>query len=327
MAEPETMRSLIEKQAAALRGLPEIADFDAAVERLATSGGNVLVAGLGKSGLVGAKIAATMASLGLPAFFVHAGEAFHGDLGRFRKDDTALLLSHGGATREVVDLALRLRERGVVLIALTSDAESPLARAADLVLAYGPVEEACGFGLAPTTSTTVMLVLGDTLAGLASQRRGLTPEGYWDNHPHGSLGSGGLSCLEPARYRVGQSLALVPEATPIREAFVVSEEEAAPLRRPGAIVVADEDQRLTGLFTDGDLRRALLAHGPDVWFAPIADHMTRDPRRLEQSQRVREAQALFEAHRIDELPIVDADGRVVGLLDVQDLVAISLPLR
>lgn len=323
---PSDRQRLILTQAQALGSLDPGGGFDHAVKLLAETPGNIVVAGLGKSGLVGAKTAATMASLGLPAFFVHAADAFHGDLGRFAADDIAVLLSHSGSTREVVDLAQRLRERGTTIVALTSAVESPLATLADAAVAYGPIDEACPLGLAPTTSTTVTLVLGDALSILAAEARGLTETSYWHNHPKGSLGSAGLSCLDPTRYRVGENLALINEATPIRDAFVRSEQEAVPLRRPGAIVVADAEQRLLGLFTDGDLRRALLDAGPSVWEEPIGRHMTRSPRRLHRDERVREAQKIFEQYRIDELPIVDDEQRVLALLDVQDLIALSLPL-
>ncbi|MEM8739339.1 MAG: SIS domain-containing protein [Planctomycetota bacterium] len=317
-------RRVLREQSEAVGGVVLGEGFGEVVRRLATARGAVLVSGLGKSGIVGEKIAATLSSLDVPAFFVHSSECFHGDLGRFRAGDVAVLLSNSGATPEVVQLAQLCRARGVGVVALTAEAGSPLGRAADEAVAYGKVAESCAMGLAPTTSTTVQLAVGDAVAVAVSEARGLTEARYGENHPRGSLGMAGLTLAQVVRYKAGQTLALIDPATPIREAFTLSEHEASPMRRPGAIVVADPGQKLVGLFTDGDLRRAFLEHGPGVWEQPIRGHMTHNPTAVRGDQTVKEAIAVIERHRFDELPVVDGEGRAVALLDIQDLMALSL---
>jgi arabinose-5-phosphate isomerase len=316
--------AVLRHEAQALLALSLDDAFAQAVDRIAACTGTLAVSGVGKAGIIGQKIAATLSSLGMPAQFLHATECFHGDLGRVRTGDTAILLSNSGTTREVVDLAHVLVARAIPIIAITADAQSPLARAATAALAYGRTPEACHLGLAPTTSTTVMLALGDALAVCAAKTRGLTPEQYWAHHPKGSLGMVGLPVLQAARYRVGKNLAIIEPTTCIRDAFQISETEAAPMRRPGAILIADASQKLLGIFTDGDLRRAFLQHGPAVWTAPIAAHMTAAPRHLLDTDIIQQAVTLFEQHRIDELPVTDANEKVVALLDIQDVVALNL---
>jgi arabinose-5-phosphate isomerase len=298
------------------------------LSKCAESGGTVLVTGLGKSGLVGAKISATMASLGLPSHPVHPSEAAHGDLGRFRKADTVLALSFSGETDEVVNLAALLRQDGLPIISMTGGRQgrpdgsrSSLERLATVALCIGDCDEAGGPGFAaPTSSTTAMLALGDALALAAARRREFTGEDFRKRHPGGALGGLMRPVTEVLRFRAGENCPLIPEALSVREAL----ERAAEVgRRPGAILLVDDQRRLAGIFTDGDLRRLILRDARELE-RPISAVMTRRPRTIPDTCLVSDAVKLFRECRQDEIPVVDGEGRPVGILDVQDLVAMRL---
>ena len=296
-------------------------------------GGALVVSGMGKSGLIGQKLSATFASTGTPSHYLHAAEATHGDLGRLRRGDAALLLSYSGSTGEVVTLAELLRQDGVPVLAITSGAArrpNDLFRLADVHLSIGDVTEACPHNLAPTASTTAMLALGDALAMAVAARRRFAADDFHRLHPSGSLGRQLRPIVEALRFKspllAGSeaNLALVPASATIRQGYERCAEfaERAGVRRAGALVVVDEDQRLAGVFTDGDLRRHVMAGGTlDV---PLAGVMTREPRCLRFDAVVRDAVHLVRERRIDELPVLDADGRPIGLIDVQDLVALKV---
>jgi arabinose-5-phosphate isomerase len=305
--------------------------FHAAVDLLASAGdtapariGTVVVSGLGKSGLIGRKISATLASTGTPSHFIHPVEAMHGDLGRVIRGDTVLLLSFGGNTEEVVALAAVLRQDEVPVVAITGTRDCDLARLATVTLPIGDLEEACPNNLAPTASTTAMLALGDALALCASHRRGFGVDEFRRFHPGGKLGNRLKPVLDAVRFRVGRNLPLAPVGATVARAYETAETEGNRPRLAGALLVVHEGGRLAGIFTDADLRRLLLARGAQGWLAPLAEVMTSDPRHLTQSALVRDAEAMVRAHRIDEIPIVDADGKPVALLDVQDLVALKV---
>ncbi len=327
-------RSQLLEQADAIRRAadrlgPALAHAADLIHRATDAGGTVLVSGLGKSGHVGAKIAATLSSLGITAHAVHPTEAAHGDLGRFRTHDVAICLSHSGETAEVVALAAVLKQDGLPIIAITrANAAKPtsLQRLADAVLDDAVDEEAAHTAtgarlLAPTSSTTVAMALGDALALTLARRKNITDADFARRHPGGQLGGLLRPVTDLLRFRAGDNLPLIATTETVADALRHADTLA---RRPGAILVIDQATgRLAGLFTDGDLRRLILRNPADL-ARPIADVMTANPRTLPDSALARDAAALVREFRADEIPVVDAQGRPVGLLDVQDLVAMRL---
>lgn len=334
VVEQEFARDTIREQARAVLGLVEHVgpSFHKAVDLIcaaANAGGSVLVTGLGKSGLVGAKIAATMSSVGIPAHVVHPTEAAHGDLGRFRAADVVIAISYSGETDELVNLAAILRQDGLPIISITGgggagDDGSPrssLERLATVFLRLGVTSEATPEFHAPTSSTTATLVLGDALALAAARRREFTHADFVRRHPGGALGNALRPVTDVLRFVVGKNLATVSEDLSVRRAL---EKAAEHGRRPGAmLVVSPGDGSLSGIFTDGDLRRLVLRDAKEL-DRPVADVMTRMPRTLSSSALVRDAVLMVREHRQDEIPVVDEAGRPVGILDVQDLIALRL---
>ncbi len=300
-------------------------ELNDAVDRIVAcvdAGGSVHVAGMGKSGIVCQKISATLKSLGAPSHFIHPAEALHGDVGQVRARDCVVALSFSGETEEVVALASILRQDGVDIVAITGgEGRSALARAATVSLALGQISEAGGdLGLAPTCSTTAMLALGDALALAVAHRRSVTAEQFARHHPGGTIGGLLRPVADVLRFAVGRNLEVCDDGTRVRDALAAAEHFG---RRPGALVLVDGEGRLSGIFTDGDLRRLILER-PACLDGPIRDVMTRSPRVLRDDALVRDAVRMIRELRADEIPIVDADGRPVGLLDVQDLVAMKV---
>lgn len=285
--------------------------FVRAVELLAGCRGRVVATGLGKSGHVARKIAATLSSTGTPAFFLHPAEALHGDIGALTGDDVLVAVSHGGETPELVQLLEVQRRLEVALVVLTGQPASTLARAATLVLDCSVDAEACPLNLAPTASTTAALALGDALAMSVLLRRGFSEDDFAARHPAGSLGRG----LRRARQAMhgGDARPLVSASTPLPE--VIYEMSRKGL---GMTCVVDDAGRLAGVITDGDLRRAFMAD-PDVLGRRAIDVMTTTPVTIDAELRLREARAVMEARRITSVPVVDADGRVDGVLHIHDL--------
>ena len=329
--ELEFVRGVLRHESGALDHLATSLDarFSAAVdliEKCAGNHGTLLVSGLGKSGHIGAKISATLASLGIPSHAVHPSEAAHGDLGRFRPSDLALCLSYSGETAEVVNLAAILRQDGLPIISITGmcrpGSPSSLERLATVALDVGVEEEAAGDQFAaPTTSTTSMLALGDALALAAARRHKFTHADFAKRHPGGTLGGLLRPVTEVLRFRVGENLPVVPDALSVSDAL---QRSTTTGRRPGAMVLVDAKAgTLSGIFTDGDLRR-LVMRGPGELSRPIAEVMTRAPRTLPESASVADAVRMVREHRQDEIPVVDSAGRPVGVLDVQDLIAMRL---
>lgn len=326
------IRQVIREEAQAVADLAERLGptFDNALDLLDTrtrQGGTIIVTGLGKSGLIGAKIAATFASLGVPAHCVHPAEAAHGDLGRFRPSDAVIAISHSGETHEVVNLASILRQDNLPIIAITrgpitpEDKPSSLERLATITLAIGvPCEAGAPKFLAPTSSTTATLVMGDALALALAERRNFTDADFARRHPGGTLGGLLRSVVDVLRFRV-DDYAPLPQTMSIDQALRQADSKG---RRPGALMIVDPvSGRLTGIFTDGDLRRLILRNPADI-HKPIADFMTKNPRTLPHTALVRDAVFLIRQFRQDEIPVVDDHGKPIGLLDVQDLIAQKL---
>ncbi len=330
--ERDLARRVLSAEAAAITGLAEVLDdsFHRAcdlIEACADAGGSVLVTGLGKSGLIGAKISATFASLGIPSHSVHPSEAAHGDLGRFRRTDLVLAISYSGQTEEVVNLCAIVRQDGLPIVSITGGAAgddarpSALVRLSTVALRLGPVREAGDFVLAPTSSTTATLALGDALALCVARRRNFTGQDFARHHPGGTLGSLLRPVRDMLRFVAGRNLPVVPDSASVREAL---DRAAGIARRPGALLLVDPDSGvLTGIFTDGDLRRLIL-RDPGELSRPISQVMTRNPRTLAETATMGDAARLFREYRADEIPVVDSRGVPVGLLDVQDLVAMRL---
>lgn len=291
----------------------------AALDLLDACAGHVVLAGMGKSGLVGAKISATFCSLGQPSNTLHPAEAVHGDLGRVRRGDVVLLLSYSGGTEEVVNLAAILQSDDVPTVGISANADSKLAELSTVHLTLGDITEACPLNLAPTASTTAMLAVGDALALALSRRRNFNEDDFHKHHPGGMLGAGLRNITEALRFRVGENLAVVNETVSVAEAL----EAAAMDRRAGAIVLVDEAGRLSGIFTDGDFRR-LMRQDRGGMDRPVASVMTRHPSSLNVEHLVRDAVQLVRERRLDEIPVVDGEGRPVGLVDVQDLIAMRV---
>ncbi len=308
----------VERIAARVRsgGMPQLAR---ALDVLSLCEGHVVVSGMGKSGLIGAKISATLSSLKQPSHAIHPAEALHGDLGRIRRGDVALLLSYSGETDELVTLASILKADGVPRIGMSRSDGSSLARLCDAHVSIGDVEEACPLNLAPTASTTAMLALGDALALALARRRNFVADDFHKNHPGGMLGAGLRPITDMLRFRVGDNLGVVSDSTTVREALT----QSGTGRRAGAIILVDEAGRLSGIFTDGDLRR-LINEDPAGLALPIREKMTPQPIHLGVDDLVRDAVRLVRERRLDEIPVLDRDGRPVGLVDVQDLVAMKV---
>lgn len=291
--------------------------FAQAARSLFDCTGKVVLTGMGKAGIIARKVSATLASTGTQSIFLHPAEAVHGDLGRVQRGDVVVALSHSGQTAEIVRLLDHIKARGAILIAVTGEADSPLARHADVTLCYGPVDEACPWGLAPTVSTAVMLALGDALAMTVMAMRRFTPEDFAAFHPGGSLGRRLMTVEQAMMFRRGAGLCPVAQTARLGDALAEAEETP---RRSGAMLLVDAQGRLSGILTDADLRRLLLKHrDARMLDQPVECFMKRDPKRIAAGELASEALAIMNRHRIDELPVVDADGRPVGLIDVQDL--------
>lgn len=274
--------------------------------------GRIVVLGMGKSGHVGGKIAATLASTGSPAFFVHPGEASHGDLGMITRRDVVLAISNSGETPELLTILPLIKRLAVPLVSLTGAPRSTLARSSDVHIDVGVTEEACPLGLAPTASTTAALVMGDALAISLLESRGFTEEDFALSHPGGSLGRRLLLRIADLMH-TGERVPKVPTETTIGEALLEMTRKGL-----GMTAVVDGDDVLRGVFTDGDLRRT-LDHGLDVHTTRISEVMTRQAKTGHAGMLAAEALQLMEAHKINALVILDEGHRVTGALNMHDL--------
>lgn len=293
--------------------LPRInADFIKACELILSCKGRVVVVGMGKSGHIGNKIAATLASTGTTSFFVHPAEASHGDMGMITKDDIVLALSNSGSTAEIVTLLPLIKRLGIRLISMTGNPESPLAKAAEVNLDARVSQEACPLNLAPTSSTTASLVLGDALAIALLEARGFTAEDFAFSHPGGALGRRLLLKVENVMHS-GESLPQVTRGTSLRDALLEMTQKGL-----GMTTVLEADGHLAGIFTDGDLRRA-LDKGIDVRDARIDDVMTPHGKTIRAEMLAAEALKIMEDNKISALVVVDSDDRPIGAFNLGDL--------
>jgi arabinose-5-phosphate isomerase len=282
------------------------------VEALRGCAGRVIVTGMGKSGLVGRKIAATLASTGTPAYFLHPAEGVHGDIGMVARGDVVLALSNSGETDEVLAVLPSIKRLGIPLVLLTGTPGSTLARQADVVLDARVREEACPMNLAPTSSTTAALALGDALAMALLDQRGLRPEDYAALHPGGSLGWRALFKVRDLMH-TGEAVPVVPETATMKEAM-----QEMSAKRMGMTSVVDAGGRLSGIITDGDLRRHQLARGS------LLDHradecMSREPRCIGADELAATALSTMETHAITHLIVADAERRPAGVIRLQDI--------
>lgn len=294
-----------------------------ALDLLEQCAGHVVVSGMGKSGLVGGKISATFSSLGQPSSVLHPAEAVHGDLGRVRRGDVVILLSYSGETAEVVDLALILRADNMPTIGICKDESTSLGRACTVTLALGDVTEAGPHNLAPTASTTAQLAAGDALALALARRRDFSADDFHRSHPGGMLGASLRRITDVVRFRAGAGLPVVPLGGTVRQCLDAARAADGGRRRAGAILLVNDAGALTGVFTDGDLRR-LVVDDDSALDRPVSEVMTVDPKRLHVGDLVRDAERLVREHRVDEIPVVDDADRPVGLVDVQDLVTMKV---
>lgn len=308
-------RTVIAIEAAAICSLEPHIDgaFSDACERILQCHGRVVVSGMGKSGHVARKIAATLASTGTPAFFVHPGEASHGDLGMIQPQDIVLAVSNSGETDELLLILPLIKRQGITLIAMTGKPGSSLATQADEHLDISVPAEACPLGLAPTASTTAALVMGDALAIALLEARGFTSEDFARSHPAGNLGRRLLLHISDIMH-TGAGIPVVSETASMRDALVEVTE-----KRLGVTAVVDSDQRLTGIFTDGDLRRAIDDRAVDLRNSFVRDLMSRHPKTISADKLAIEAAQLMEKHQIHALLVVDANHHVVGALNIHDL--------
>jgi arabinose-5-phosphate isomerase len=307
-------RKVIEIEHAAVGKLVNRIDdeFVRACRHLRDCKGHVVVLGVGKSGHIGSKIAATLASTGTPAFFVHPSEASHGDLGMITDKDVVLALSNSGKTAEILAILPMLRRLKIVLVAMTGDPASPLARAARVHINVGVDQEACPLELAPTASTTAALAMGDALAIAIMRAEDKSHEDFARSHPGGSLGKRLLLEVGDVMH-TGADIPVVAPDTPLRDALL-----EMTRKRLGMTAVVDGGGKLLGIFTDGDLRRA-LDRDVDVRSARITDLMTRDCKTIPAGTLAAEAVRLMETHKISALVVVDDAQRVVGALNMHDL--------
>ncbi|WP_184040391.1 KpsF/GutQ family sugar-phosphate isomerase [Chitinivorax tropicus] len=307
-------RNVLDIEADAIRAMSGRLNgqFAHAIDLMLACKGRVVVSGMGKSGHIGRKIAATLASTGTPAFFMHPGEAAHGDLGMITAQDVVLALSNSGESEELVALLNPIKRRGVPLIAITGNLQSTLARQADVVLDAGVEKEACTLNLAPTASTSAQLALGDALAVVLLDLRGFGSDDFALSHPGGSLGRRLLVHVRDVMH-AGEALPVVQETTLLRDALLVMSEKGL-----GLTAVVDDQQRVKGVFTDGDLRR-VLNRDVDLKTTPVSQVMSANPRRIHADKLAAEAVQMMQTYKITGLLVVNESDHLVGAFNMQDL--------
>ncbi len=310
-------RTVLESEARAITSLQRRLNstFLEALELLHMTQGRIITTGIGKPGFIAQKFSATLASTGIPSLYLHPAEAAHGDLGRVVRGDLVVALSNSGATEELVRLLVPLRRLGVKVLALTGDGKSALALGADLVIDIGVIDEACPIGLVPTASSAALHAMCDALAMTLAWRNQLTPESYALYHPGGKLGRSVSRVSELMRH--GAANPVVRESAQLSHVLAVMTKTPG---RPGAALIVDASGRLVGIFTDGDLRRLAEQQRLDMKL-PVHHVMARRPRWVGPDELVLAATAIMREAKVDQLPVLDTEGRPVGLLDVQDLLS------
>lgn len=313
----ELGREVLAREAAAVADMAKTLDrdhFARAVELILACRGRVVVSGVGKSGHIGRKVAATLASTGTPAFFVHAAEAAHGDLGMITKDDVVIGISYSGETGELLTIVPVIKREGTPLITITGNPTSTLAKNADVNLDVHVTSEACPLNLAPTTSTTATLAMGDALAIAAMHAKGFTKEDFARSHPGGALGRRLLTHVRDVM-RTGDRVPVVREDASVLEAV-----QEITAKHIGMTAVTDSENRVTGVFTEGDLRRLIEARG-DIRAIVIRDVMTKTPKTVKADAMAAAAARILEESLVNQLLVTDDEGRLTGALHLHDLMS------
>lgn len=318
----EYAKQVIETEAKAIKAVAEIVNgsFARAAEMIYNCSGSVIVSGIGKAGIIGQKISATLASTGTPSHFLHPAEAVHGDLGRLRKGDVVIVLSYGGETDEIIRLISLVKQLDIKLIAITGDGDSTLSKHSDVVLCMGKMAEACPLGVAPSVSTTCMLAVGDAIAFTVMKARNFGVEDYVRFHPGGSLGAKLMTVEQSMMFRADEKLPIAKADDTIKQML----EKTGDVKRHGAVMIVDKTGRLAGIVTDADLRRLMTKQGQMAFGVRVSDIMTANCKRVRVDALAAAATAIFHKYRIDELPVVDSEDRPVGMIDVQDIVMIKV---
>src|SRR5688572_13217430 len=317
-------RQVIETEADAVRAMVRAVEdesFERAVSLIADCPCSVLTSGIGKAGHVARKASATFASTGTPSHFLSPTDAVHGDLGSVRKGDVILIFSASGESDEILRLLSIVKKLDHPVIAVTATRTSGLGKFADVVLAMGKIEEACPLGLAPSASTTAMLALGDALALSVMKVRKFTADDFAVFHPAGQLGRKMIKVREAMTFKRGENLPVASDKLTVGE---VLHAVSRIKRRSGAVILVDDAGKVSGIFTDGDLRRVVTDDEGRAMKRPVRELMTHNPKRVAAEHLASEAMAIMRQYRIDELPVVDEDDKPVGLIDVQDLVILRM---
>ncbi len=308
-------KKVLKIEAEAVAGLIEKLDsnFEKAVEIIYKSKGRVVVTGMGKSGLVGKKIAATLASTGTPAFFLHPAEATHGDLGMVTADDVIIAISNSGETEELIGLIPFLKRFNVSLISMTGNPGSTLSKSADVTLDVSIKEEACPLGVVPTASTTATLAMGDAIAVALLTKRGYKEEDFAFFHPGGSLGKKLFITVKDLMH-TGDALPVVSQDTSMTKAVM-----EISSKRLGVTIVAGSDKKILGIVTDGDLRRGIEKWGKDVFDMKAGEVMTKNPKTIDEDELAAKALSVMESKSITSLLVPDADGKAKGIIHLHDI--------
>jgi arabinose-5-phosphate isomerase len=320
----EFAKDVVQTEAAAVRAMTRAVasdDFEHAVRLVVECAASVLTVGVGKAGHVARKVSATLSSTGTPSHFLAPADAVHGDLGAVRKGDIVLVFSASGESDEILRLLSIVKKLDHPVIAITASRTSSLGRFADAVLEMGRVIEACPLGLAPSASTTAMLALGDALALTVMKMRKFTADEFALFHPAGQLGRKLIRVREAMTFRKDQNLPVAPDSMTVGQ---VLHAVSRIKRRSGAVILVNDSGAVSGIFSDGDLRRLVTDNEGTALKRPVRQVMTPNPKRIRADALASEAMAVMRQHRIDELPVVDEQDRPVGLIDVQDLVVLKI---